>query len=99
MAESSPKTLARKLCLLSLLICALVVALSSANTPKARACQTCLEETRAAYIYCRDHPDDMYYGCNFSTTCDGGTRTANQIYRDECCDMPVRDGGWTIYCL
>lgn len=99
MDNPSLRTISRKLCMLTLLICALFAALSSANTPKTKACETCLSETRAAYIYCRDHPDGEYYGCNFSTACDGGTRSANQIYRDECCDMPVHDGGWTIYCL
>jgi hypothetical protein len=99
MVEPSLRTTARQLGALALLTFALVWALASPNTPAAQACQTCLSETGTAYTYCRNNPDGEYHGCNFSTACAGGTRTATQIYRDECCDMPVHDSGWTIYCL
>jgi len=99
MTEPFLRIIIRKIFTLMVLTVALMVALSSSSTPKTNACQSCLSETSTAYVFCRDHPDEVYYGCNFSTACDGGTRSANAIYRDECCDMPVHDGGWTLYCL
>jgi hypothetical protein len=98
MSRSPFGTISRKLCFVFLLV-ALVLGISFSGAPKVMACGTCLSETGAAYNYCYYHPDGQYNGCNFSTACDGGRRSANQIYRDECCDMPVHDGGWTIYCL
>ena len=95
MAEPSLKSLARRLCVLAVLVGASVVALSSADVPKADACVSCLSESRTAYLYCRDHPNDEYFGCNFSTPCDGGTRSANQIYSDECCWL----AGGSLHCL
>lgn len=53
-------------------------------TASASCAQSCFSESATAYFYCKAHPGEYYYGCNFVVYCGANASSANAIYRDEC---------------
>lgn len=77
------RRLTRRIFFAALCLASSILVGAGALRGNAWACDTCYNESRTAYIYCRDNPNGVYEGCNFTHAC-SPYDSATSIYRLEC---------------